>query len=253
MPQETSSKLYVLIVILSIAVVAIAAGFYAFVAGGNAGVKLFNITTSPEQKSISVSGSASASVIPDTAYISLGVITQAATAKEASEKNAALMNAVTGALKNLGIQDKDIRTSFLSIQPVYNYSRDGGAPSIAGYSASNNVQVTTMMLDKLSDIVDKSVAAGANQVGGISFMVSEEKQKQIRGELLEDAVKDAEDKAGKLARNLGVRIAGVKTASISEMPPPISFVSAAAEKAATPIQPGESKVTLTVDVTYIIE
>jgi uncharacterized protein YggE len=217
MAQETSNKLYVLIVILSVAIVVIAAGFYAFVAGGNAGVKLFNITSYPEQKLISVSGSASTSVIPDTASISLGVLTQAATAKEASEKNAASMNAVINGLKNLGIQDKDIRTSFLSIQPVYNYSREGGVPAIVSYSASNNVQVTTMMLDKLGDIVDKSVAAGANQVGGISFTVSEEKQKQIRGELLENAVKDAEDKAGKLAESLRVRIVGVKTASISEI------------------------------------
>jgi uncharacterized protein YggE len=253
MPQETSdNKLYVLLVILSIALVVIAAGFYASVVAGNAGVKLFNVTASPEQRLISVSGSASTSVIPDTASISLGVITQAATAKEASDKNAASMNAVIGALKNLGVQDKDIRTSFLSVQPVYNYSRD--VPTIVGYSASNNVEITTMMLDKLGDILDNSTSAGANQVGGISFVISDEKQSQVRDGLLGDAVKDAQGKADKLAESLGVRIAGVKTASISEVfPQPLPFVSAISEKAATPIQPGETKVTLSVDVTYIIE
>ncbi len=254
MPQETSdNKLYVLLVILSVALVVSAAGFYASVVAGNASVKLLNTTASPEQNLISVSGSASTSVIPDTASISLGVLTQAATAKEASDKNAASMNAVIGALKNLGLQDKDIQTSFLSVQPVYNYSSEGGVPTIVGYSASNNVQITTMMLDKLGDILDKSTAAGANQVGGISFVISDEKQSQIRYGLLGEAVKDAQGKANKLAESLGVKITGVKTASISEVFPPIPFVSTFAEKAATPIQPGETKVTLSVDVAYIIE
>ncbi len=254
MSQETNNKLYVLIVILSIAVVVLASGLYAFVAG-NAGVKLFNVSASPEQRLISVSGSASTFVTPDTASISLGVITQAATAKEASEKNAASMNAVISALKNLGLQDKDMRTSFLSVQPVYNYSREGGVPTIVGYSASNNIEVTTTMLDKLGDIVDKSTSSGANQVSGISFVISDEKQRQIRYQLLGDAVNDAEGKAGKLAESLNVKITGVKTASISEVFPQ-PFVSTFAEKAATsvtPVQPGESKVTLSIDVTYIIE
>ncbi|MCZ7393011.1 MAG: SIMPL domain-containing protein [Candidatus Methanoperedens sp.] len=258
MPQETSDrKLYVLLVILSIALVLIAAQFFGFVLVGNSGEKLLNTAASPEQRLISVSGSASTSVIPDTASISLGVLTQAVTAKEASDKNAASMNAVINALKSLGLQDKDIRTSFLSVQPLYNYSSYGGVPTIVGYSASNNVEITTMMLDKLGDILDKSTAAGANQVGGISFVISDEKQRLIRYGLLGDAVKDAQGKANKLADSLGVRIAGVKTASISEVFPPVfsplPFVSAIAEKAATPIQPGESKLTISVEVTYIIE
>ncbi len=243
MAQE-NGKLYVLIVILSIAVVVLAAGLYA------AGVK----NVSPEQSTISVSGSASTFATPDTASISLGVVTQAATAKEASDNNAASMNAVIGALKSLGLQDKDIRTSFLSLQPVYNYSREG-TPIIVGYSASNSVDITTTMLDKLGDIVDKSIASGANQVSGISFVISDERQSQIRNELLSDAANDSETKASKLAESLNVKIIGVKTASISEVFPQ-PFVSTLSEKAAapvTPVMPGESKVTLNIDVTYIIE
>ncbi len=242
MAQE--NKLYVLIVILSIAVVILAAGLYV----GN----VRNIT--PEQRTISVSGSASTFVTPDTASISLGVVTEAATAKEASDNNAASMNAVISALKSLGLQDKDIRTSSLSLQPVYNYSREG-VPAIVGYSASNNVDITTTMLDKLSDIVDKSIASGANQVNDISFVISDERQSQIRNELLGNATKDAEAQASKIAESLNVKITGVKTASISEVfPQPV--VSAFAGKTGapvTPVMPGESKVTLNIDVTYIIE
>ncbi len=252
MSQETSdNKLYVIIVILSIAIVVIAAGLYSVAVAGTAGVKLFNVTT-PGQKLLYVSGSASAFVVPDTVSISLGVLTQAPSARETSDKNAVSMNAVISALKNQGLTDKEIQTSVFSIQPVYSYPKDGGAPTITGYSASNNVVVTTRMVGNLSDILDKSVAAGANEVNGISFTVSEEKQKQIHDELLGGAVKDAREKADKLAESLGVKITGVSSTSISEGGIPQPMALGIAEKAA-PIQPGQTEVSLSVQVTYIIE
>jgi len=252
MSQETSdNKLYVIIVILSIAVVVIAAGLYSVAVAGTAGVKLFNVTT-PGQKLLYVSGSSSTFVVPDTVSISLGVLTQAPSARETSDKNAVSMNAVISALKNQGLTDKEIRTSVFSIQPVYSYPKDGGAPTITGYSASNNVVITTRKVGNVSDILDKSVAAGANQVSGISFMVSEEKQKQIHDELLAGAVKDAREKADKLAENLGVKITGVSSTSISEGGIPQPMALGIAEKAA-PIQPGQTEVSLSVQVTYIIE
>ncbi len=127
---------------------------------------------------------------------------------------------------------------------IYKYN---GAPTIEAYSASNNVQVTTKMLDKLSDIIDRSTAAGANQIGGVSFSLSREKQKELQEELLAEAVSDASSKANDLARKLDVRIAGLKTSSISEvgiMQPFLREVSIPEGKAATPIMPGETKVSL---------
>ena len=112
------------------------------------------------------------------------------------------------------------------------------------------------MLDRLSDIIDRSAATGANQIGGISFSVSEEKQKQLQDELLTEAVSNASSKANDLAKKLDVRIVGVKTSSISDdgiVQPFSREVSIAQEKVATPISPGETKVSLTVQVTYIIE
>ena|SRR3989304_1441178 len=110
MSQETSnSKLYLLIFILSIAVVVLTAGLYANIV--NVGGKF------PEDKTLSVTGSSSQLVFPDTASINIGVITKAMTARESSDKNAQAMNAVINILKNLSIQEKDIRTSTLSIQP----------------------------------------------------------------------------------------------------------------------------------------
>lgn len=240
MSQEISdNKFYILIAILSVAMVMIAAGLYT--------------GSGTEEHTLSVSGSASINVVPDTASISLGVLIQEKTAKEASEKNSASMNSVISELRNLGLQDKEIQTSFISVQPVYEYP-EKGEPAIAGYSASNNVVVTTEMLDKLGDIVDRSVTAGANQVGGVSFQVSEDKQKTFRDELITEAIKDAKSKADKLATSLDVKITGVKTTSISEGGFPVPFFALQeAERAVTPIEPGETEVTLSVQVTYLIE
>ena len=245
MSQEISNnKLYTVIIVLSIALLLMA-------------VILFDrqpaISGQKEEHTLSISGSAEKNVAPDTASLSIGVVVQAPTAKEASDKNAVSMNATINELRNLGLLDKDIQTSFLSIQPVYKYN---GIQTIEGYSASNNVQVTTNMLDKLSDIIDRSTAAGANQIGGVSFSVSAEKQKTLREELLTEAVSDASSKANDLAKKLEVRIAGVKSSSISEggiVQPFLREVSVAEGKVATPIMPGETKVSLSVQVTYIIE
>ena|SRR3972149_9138114 len=245
MSQEISNnKLYSVLFVLSIAILLMAVVLFA---------RPQTIPGQKEENTLSISGSAEKNVAPDTASLSTGVVVQAPTAKEASDKNAGLMNAVINELKNLGLQDKDIQTSFLSIQPVYKYN---GAPTIEAYSASNNVQVTTKMLDALSDIIDKSTAAGANQIGGVSFSLSREKQKELQEELLAEAISDASSKANNLAKKLDVRIVGVKIASISEggiMQPFFREVSIAEGKAATPIMPGETKVSLSVQVTYIVE
>ena len=245
MSQEISNnKIYSILFVLSIAIVLLAAVLFA---------RPSAISGQKEEHTLIISGSAEKNIAPDTASLSIGVVVQSPTAKEASDKNAGSMNAVIKELEKLGLQDKDIQTSFLSIQPVYKYN---GAPTIEAYSASNNVQVTTKMLDKLSEIIDRSTSVGANQIGGVSFSVSEEKQKELQEELLTEAVSDASTKAGKLAEKLNVRIVDVKTSSINDagiVQPFLREVSTAEGKVATPIKPGENKVSLSVQVTYVVE
>lgn len=72
------------------------------------------------------------------------------------------------------------RHPYVSIEPVSNYT---GTPTIVVYSASNTVQVTTKNLDNVSAIIDISTASGANQIGGITFSVSDEQQEAVRNEL----------------------------------------------------------------------
>ncbi len=245
MSEEISNnKLYYIILVLSIAVLLMAVVWFA---------RPPAISGQKEEYTLSISGSSEKNVAPDTASLSIGVVVQSPTAKEASDKNAVSMNTVINELKNIGLQDKDIQTSFLSIQPVY---KSNGAQTIEAYSAANDVQVTTTMLDNLSDIIDRSTAAGANQIGSVSFSVSQEKQKGLREELLSEAVSDASSKANDLAKKLDIRIVGVKTSSISDggiVQPFLREVSITEGKVATPIMPGEIKVSLSVQVTYIVE
>ncbi|WP_445474998.1 SIMPL domain-containing protein [Methanococcoides methylutens] len=247
MSQEYSNnKSFYIVFALSIALVLMAGALYT---GSHASMQ------PGSENTIQMSGNAEQKVIPDTVSISIGVVTESATSKEASDENAALMTAVLKELKDLGLQDKDIRTSYVSVYPVYNYD---GVRTIEGYSASNSVEVTTTDLALLSDIVDRSTAAGANQIGSVSFSVSDEMQKELREELIDEAVEDSSSKAEILAKSLGVKIIGVQTSSISDSMGSRMYYGAAEmvmdeEESSTPIMPGESTVSMSVQVTYLIK
>jgi uncharacterized protein YggE len=165
------------------------------------------------------------------------------------------MTKVITALKALGIADKDIQTTNLSLQPTYDYSANVNPPRITGYTLSNGVAITVRDLDKIGDAIDNSLAAGATSFDGVSFRVDDPAtaQKQART----DAMGQAKANADTLAAAAGVTITGV--ASISEAtaqtPYPVYFGAAAgapAKDAATPIEAGTSDITITVSVVYLI-
>lgn len=247
MPQGTTGdKSSYVVIALSIALVLMAAAMYASSQA---------VSNQNTENTIYMNGYAEKKAVPDTATLHIGVVVQNSTASGATAGNAALMSAVIEELKALGLEDREIQTSYVSVYPEYNYN---GKPIITGYSASNSVQITTMDLDKLGDIIDRSTAAGANQIGSISFSVSSEMQKELREELMTAAVADARSKAEMLAGSLGVEIVGVQTSSISDSTTSRIYYETPQEakdeaEVSTPIQPGESTVTMSVQVTYVIE
>ena len=145
------------------------------------------------------------------ATIRLGVIVERPTAKAATAAAASAMTGVVAAIRKLGIDDKDIATSMVSLGPVYDYPQNA-TPKIRGYQLQNIVTVTVRKLDVLSGVIDDSVAAGATSVEGISFDVADRAGAEAKAR--EAAVKDAKAKADTLAAGVGVRITGV--ASMSE-------------------------------------
>lgn len=210
--------------------------------------------TTPEH-TISVGGSGKITVIPDLATVRLGVLVQRPTAKAAGEDAADVMTAVVDALRKLGIADKDIATTLVSLSPVYDYSNTGAAPKITGYQLANSVSVTVRDLSKLSDVLDNGMAAGANNVDGISFDVADRTAAEAKAR--EAAITDARAKANTYAKGLSISIIGVASVTESVSTPvwyqPNYAAGAPSDKGSnTPVLPGSTDVVITVQVAFLI-
>jgi uncharacterized protein YggE len=200
---------------------------------------------------ISVTGEATVSVPPDLAQVDAGVTSDAKTAREASDANSAAMGKVLLALKSAGIEQKDYQTSRLSLQPEYAPNRQGPSP-VVGYRASNRVTIRVRDVAKIANVIDTLVGAGANDIGGINFMVSQ------ASKLLDDArtqaVADARRKAEIYAKAAGATLGA--PLSISEegaAPRPVFRAKIAAEMAAAPVAQGEETLSVTVNVSWAIK
>src|ERR1700736_4050901 len=152
---------------------------------------------------ISVTGEATVSVAPDLAQIDGGVTSEAKTAREASDANNAAMGRVLLALKGAGIEEKDFQTSRLSLQPQSAPNRTGPS-AIVGYRASNRVTIRLRDVTKVANVIDTLVGAGANDIGGINFMVSQ--ASKLLDEAREKAIADARRKAEIYAKAAGVTL-----------------------------------------------
>ena len=216
-------------------------------------------TPSDFPAAISVTGTASVSVPPDLASVDAGVATDAKTAREASESNNAAMAKVLAALKAANIDDKDVRTSRLSLQPQYSplqakYENRSGPSPIVGYRASNRVTVHIHDVSKVAGIIDTLVGAGANDIGNIAFAVSQ------ASKLLDDArtqaIADARRKAEIYAKAAGVTLGAPLSISEEGAPQPMFRPMMATLKAAaapTPIAQGEETLSISVAVTWAIK
>jgi hypothetical protein len=202
---------------------------------------------------ISVTGEAQISVPPDLATIDAGVANDAKTAREASEANNAAMGKVLLALKSANIDEKDYQTSRLSLQPQYAPNRSTRPASITGYRASNRVTVKIRDVAKVANVIDLLVGAGANDVGNISFSVSQ------ASKLLDDArtqaIADARRKAEIYAKAAGVTLGAPLSISEEGAPQPMfrSKMVAGMAAAPTPIAQGEETLSISVSVTWAIK
>ncbi|MEH6952192.1 SIMPL domain-containing protein [Nitrobacter sp. NHB1] len=201
---------------------------------------------------VSVTGEATISVPPDLARIEAGVTTDAKTAREASDANNAAMGKVLLALKSAGIAEKDYQTSRLSLQPQYANQNRSGPNVLTGYRATNRVTVKLRDVAKIAGVIDAVTAAGANDIGGINFMVSN------ASKLLDDAraqaIADARRKAEIYAKAAGVTLGAPLSISEEGSPGPVMYRRAAAPMAADiAIAPGEETLRVTVGVSWAIK
>jgi uncharacterized protein YggE len=200
---------------------------------------------------ISVTGEATVSVVPDLAQIEAGVTSEAKTAREAAAANNTAMGQVLLAVKGAGIADKDVQTAQLSLQPQSAPNRSGGSPSIAGYRVSNRVTIRLRDITILAKLIDTLVGAGANELGGINFMVSG--ASKLLDEAREQAIADARRKAEIYAKAAGVTLGAPLNIAEEGSPAPIQFRKmAGALAASTPVAQGEETLQVTVNVSWAI-
>ena len=200
---------------------------------------------------ISVTGEATVSVPPDQAQIDGGVTTDAKTAREASDANNAAMGKVLLALKVAGIDEKDYQTSRLSLQPQYAPNHNGPSP-VVGYRASNRVTVRIRDVTKVASMIDVLVGAGANDIGGINFVVSQ--ASKLLDDARTNAIADARRKAEIYAKAAGVTLG--EPLSISEesaASPVFRSNKMAVGMAATPVAQGEETLSISVSVSWAIK
>jgi len=210
---------------------------------------------SASNHTLSVSGTGIVTVKPDTADVTVGVTVQRDQASAAANDAANVMDAVIKAIKALGVEDKDIQTSSLALNGVYDYNNSPAR--LTGYQATNLVTVTVRDITQTGAVVDAATGAGATDVNNISFRLDD--QTAAEAAAREEAVKSARVKADTIAAAAGVEITGV--ISIVETgaptPMPIYFESSrasgvAADQAPTPVQGGTIDMSVTVAIVYSI-
>jgi uncharacterized protein YggE len=199
---------------------------------------------------LTVSGEATVSASPDEAQIGAGVSSDGKTAREASDTNNTAMGKVLLALKAAGIEQKDIQTSQLSLQPQYAPNRNGPSP-VVGYRASNRVTIKLHDVVKVASTIDMLVGAGANEIDGIAFSVAN--ASKLLDEARERAIADARRKAEIYAKAAGVTLGAPLAISEEGAPGPMPYRRMSQGlAAATPIAPGEQTLHITVSVSWVI-
>ena len=225
--------------------------------GANAGA----VASPPTQvvagsgQGITVTGIGTVTGSPDMVQVSVGVVTQGTTVQDAVNANQTQMNALLAAVKALGIADSDIQTSNFNVSTQNNVKPGApGAPDTTSvtYFVNNQVNVILHDVSKLSDLLDKVVSAGANNIYGVNFGISN--PSHLQDQARAKAVQDASNRAQSLAKLEGITLGNVISVTETNGYPGVVYPSAAGlGGGGTPIQPGQLQVSVSLQVTYAIK
>ena len=207
-----------------------------------------------EPPTIRVHGEATISAEPDQAQFDLGVVTQAASAKEAMDQNAKLTTTVIQSLRSV-LPRGDIKTLNFSVNPNYRYPKDEGAATITGYTANNTVRLLLDDISMLEKVIDVSTKSGANSINRLAFSLRDEKA--VRAKALANAASQAQ--AGAEALSVSLKLKLGRLLRVEEGQPvivsparEISFGKAVSTDI-TPVSPGTIDVHADVNLTYEIQ
>lgn len=207
----------------------------------------------PQRDLVTVTGEGRIKVAPDVAVLDLGMTAERGTVTEAQAETVKVMNDLTAAVKTLGVEAKDVQTANYSVSPAYDW--EDGRQSLRGYSVTQSLRVKVRNLDSVSAILAKAAELGANQVGGISFVIDE--PESLRAEAREKAIADAQEKAEDLAETVGFDLGKIVSFGEGYSPSPEAYYMAdramglgGAVAAMPSIEPGQNEIVVSVSLTY---
>ncbi|MFA5386630.1 MAG: SIMPL domain-containing protein [Candidatus Paceibacterota bacterium] len=208
---------------------------------------------------ITVSGTGEVYTKADMGLVVLSVVTESKTVSQAMTENASKMNNVISFVKQQGVEEKDLKTTNFSINPVYAYNNDTGKRTLTGYQINQSLQVKVRDLSKIGTIIEGATNLGANEVGSLQFVIDDDDA--VKAQAREEAIKDAKSKAEILAKQLGVKLVRVTGFNESGIYPTQYYYGAEKLSSsigmgggiAPDIQTGENKTSITVSVTYEIK
>ena len=203
---------------------------------------------------ITVSGAGEASASPDTVEVDVGVSVLADTVQDATRIAAERAEAVSSALIAGGVASEDMATTEYSIRPEYDYSTNN--QRLLGYRVDNTVRAKLRDITFTGPLLDSISSAGGDEtrVNGLSFGVADETSllARAREAAWDDAMTKAEQLAALSGHTLGKATTITETIQgpVLPMPRMLAADMAMSERASTPIQPGTSSVTVTLQVEF---
>jgi uncharacterized protein len=219
----------------------------------------FSVLSQPKGEPMVVSGEGKSTAVPDVAMVNAGIEDRGQSLKQVQDNVNKKSQALVKALKDLGVEEKDIKTTNYNIYPQSDYA--SRPPTVTGYQVSISYSVKVKDVDKVNEVLTTVTAAGANLVGGVSFELSDEAKAKAVNEAREDAVKTAKESAQSLAKASGVtlgRIINISESQSGNYPRPMyaadSKVSAVGggmlANTQPEVQPGTTETSLTVSLYY---
>jgi len=207
-------------------------------------------------RAITTTGSSDMKVAPDEMTISFAIETDGETAKESQQENTVVTNSVMVFLQGI-LPPGDFQTTQLTVYPVTEYNPETGEVRQTGYRTTHAITVKTSQMEDAGRIIDGVLESGANRIDQISFYLSDEREAELRSQMLDAAASQARSKAQSIASGLGSRIVGVSSASESSFyaTPFYARSEAAMVKDAmggTQVAQGEVEVSASVSVSFEI-
>ena len=215
------------------------------------------LAAQPASRVVAVLGEARIEIAPDQVFVTAGVFNQGKNAREAMDANKRNMADILKVLRESGVAETDMRTAAIAVQPVLTNpgkdARDGERPRVVGYAVSNRITVRLAEPAKVGELLDRLVAAGANQIYDVRFAIADEAKR--RDAVRADAIRDARRKAELYAQAAGAKVGRVVAISEIEVPGAATNVLAlrSGADAGVPVLPGLQSLSTQLAVTWELE